>query len=81
MARWGVRRRRRCAARWRMREREEGGVVDQVGNAVRAEAMAESMAVGVEVWIVQIGVLVEGLIDWKVEVVVVVGWGRPEWKV
>ena len=78
LASWLVRCRRRVAACWRMRDRVEAGVLDHIGNAVRAELMAASMAEGGDVWIVQMGVLVEGSIDWKVELVEVVGWGRPE---
>jgi predicted metal-dependent peptidase len=57
-----------------------GNVVeDQAGNAFLAELMAASMSCGVDVWIVQVGVAVEGSIDWKVfEPLEGVGWAEPE---
>jgi len=59
-----------------MRERSIGGVEDQEGKADLAEAMAKSIEDGLEVWMVQVGLAVEGSTDWKVEVEDV-GCGLP----
>jgi hypothetical protein len=49
-----------------IRARSIGGVLDQEGNAAFADATAESMSEGDEVWIVHVGFPVEGSIDLKV---------------
>ena len=64
-----------------MRERSIGVVLRHEGKASDADEMAESMSWGEEVWIVQVGLAVEGSIDWKVPEDLEAGCGRPEWKV
>jgi len=45
-----------------------GGVADHAGKAFSAEAMAESMALWVVVWMFAMGCAVAGLMVWKEDV-------------
>lgn len=58
-----------------------GGVADQEGKAVLALVMAALMDAGEDVCIVAMGLLVEGLMVWKVPALDVDGWSLPLWKV